>query len=349
MSFEKLVFLEALPLREYGQVVAPVLASMTLRSLQSRPDAIDGAKEILIKLHRGTNWDWDRWDSHSRAQAIDRLRKAVEVGEVVLVAHTARAALTPAFIKVDGHWQITRDGKQGYAHRRFLYQLQHMERKEKELETLRTRNRPLREEVMEPAAGPGFRKPTLGPHEGLHNQDWNTVKVKDDSFKTVRKVDMENLSAEDAIARKALKEQGWDNKKVKQILKSGDSFTPKELKPGDKLHAFGTQGRATNTQNSAYWLDEPGFKDVQSKFYKNGQWDKEGVKNHLALPCFNRASDITTVKITQATTGIEAQIVKARELVQYTDKSGYTTGMVGKIMPGGGKQITVNPAHVAKI
>ena len=42
-------------------------------------------------------------------------------------------------------------------------------------------------------------------------------------------------------------------------------------------------------------------------------------------------------------------MVKAREILQYTDASGYTTGPLGKIMGGGGKQITVNPAHVTKI
>lgn len=205
------------------------------------------------------------------------------------------------------------------------------------------------EPIPEPAEGPGYRKPTLGPHEGLHNQAWDSVTVKPDSFKTVRKVDMGNLSAEDKYAAKALERQGWKDKEITKVLNSGDNFTAKELQPGDKLHAFGTEGREKNIQTSAYWLDDAGFKDVQSKYYRDGQWDKEGVKNYLALPCFNRATDISTVQVTQHTTVVESRIVKARELIQYTEGSGYTTGMIGKIMPGGGKQITANPAVLANI
>lgn len=137
--------------------------------------------------------------------------------------------------------------------------------------------------------------------------------------------------------------------KIEQVLKSGDHFTTKELNPGDKLHAFGTAGREKNIQNSAYWLDDAGFKEVQAKYYNNGHWDKEGVKNHLALPCFNRATDISTVQVTQRTTVVESKIVKAREVVQYTDTRGYTTGMIGKIMGGGGTQITANPAVLATL
>lgn len=165
MSFEKLVFFEALRPEEFGQVIAPTLALTTLGPLESRPNAIDGAKEILIKLHGGANWDWDRWSSHFRAQAVDRLREAVEAGDVVLVAHTARSPLMPAFKKVDGRWQVTRDGERGRARFRFTFHLQRMEQKEKELETLRARDRPIKAEIVESVAGPGFRKATLGPHD----------------------------------------------------------------------------------------------------------------------------------------------------------------------------------------
>lgn len=160
---------------------------------------------------------------------------------------------------------------------------------------------------------------------------------------------MENLSAGDKAAARALERQGWHAKKVEQVIKSSNGFTAKELKPGDKLHSFDTKGKEKDLQKSAYWMDEAEFKNVESKYFKNGQWDKEGVKNYLALPCFNRATDITTVQVTQPTTGLTSTVVKARELVKYTDSSGYTTGMLGKIMGGGGQQITVNPAHVTKV
>ena len=160
---------------------------------------------------------------------------------------------------------------------------------------------------------------------------------------------MDNLDEDEILANDELKRQGWKGKKVEEVLNSGNNFKIKNLEEGDKLYGFNTKGREKNIKSSAYWLDEDGFKRVQSKYYKNGQWDKEGVKNQLALPCFNRASDISTVELTQNTTVIESQVGKARELIQYTDKSGYTTGVLGKIMGGGGTQMTANPSVLAKI
>jgi len=194
----------------------------------------------------------------------------------------------------------------------------------------------------------GNRKADLGPHGGLHNQDWEGVEVKEHSFKTVKHVKMTELAEDEKVAARALKNQGWDRDKIEQVLSSGDDFTTKELKLGDSLYGFDTQGREKNIQNSAYWLDEAGYQDVKANYYKNGICDKEGVKNHLALPCYNRASDISKVEVTETTTVVQSRIGKARELIQYTDKSGYTTGMLGKIMPGGGTQITAKTAVLVK-
>ncbi len=78
------------------------------------------------------------------------------------------------------------------------------------------------EEVL-PAIGPGNRPATLGPHDGqpfdgLHNQQWDNVDVKEDSFKTVKQVDMDNLSEDEELAKEALLDQGWDNRKVRPRL-----------------------------------------------------------------------------------------------------------------------------------
>jgi len=48
-------------------------------------------------------------------------------------------------------------------------------------------------------------------------------------------------------------------------------------------------------------------------------------------------------EVTQHTTVVEAKVGKATELIQYTDDSGYSTGLMGKIMPGGGEQVTATP------
>ena len=296
--------------------------------------------------------DPDHWNG--RLLGYERLLDYIKRGSLVLVIEPGDLPLHPidrAFVNTaDGRFEPDLDNIwEPEIHGRFQYHIDRVYHEHQEQERYATNHPPTRAPDIVPAVGPGSRKATLGPHDGLHNQDWQTVQVKRESFKTVKQVDMESLSREDAIARKALKGQGWDAKKTEQVLNSGDRFAAKELKPGDKLRSFDTNGKEKDLQKSAYWMDEAEFKNVESKFFKNGQWDKEGVKNHLALPCFNRATDVTTVQVTQPTTGLTSTVGKARELVKYTDSSGYTTGMIGKIMGGGGKQITVNPAHVTKV
>ncbi|MCG6202815.1 hypothetical protein [Psychromonas antarctica] len=183
---------------------------------------------------------------------------------------------------------------------------------------------------------------------GLHNQEWEKVHVPKDKFKTIRTVDMDDLSDMEKLATKTLKGQGWEPKQIKQVLSSGDNFRVKELNAGDKLYGIGTQGFEKNIKTSAYWLDETGYQEVQGQFFKDGILDKEGVKNHLALPCFNRANSLDIVELTEKSTVVESTIGKASELIQYTDNSGYSTGLLGKIMPGGGTQITPDPSTLVK-
>ncbi len=66
------------------------------------------------------------------------------------------------------------------------------------------------------------------------------------------------------------------------------------------------------------------------------------MKDYLALPCFNAANQIDVMEVTKLTTGIQSTIGKATELLRYDGADGYTTGILGKIMGGGGTQITVD-------
>ncbi|MDH5653118.1 MAG: hypothetical protein OEZ39_14775 [Gammaproteobacteria bacterium] len=196
----------------------------------------------------------------------------------------------------------------------------------------------------------GNRSVDLGPHGGLHNQNWDGVEANPEKFKTVRQVDMDNLSKEDATARSVFKRQGRNEEQIEQVLSSGNDFTAKELKQGDKIYGFDSQSNkyGAKKQDSMYWLDESGYQDVKSKYYKNGQWDKEGVKNHLALPCMNRADVIDVAEVTAPQTAMESTVGVAREQIAYT-KGDYSTGMMGKIMPGGGKQITPDPSKTSAV
>gem|GEM_PF-4617488 len=189
------------------------------------------------------------------------------------------------------------------------------------------------------AAGDAAERPP-----GLHNHDWPEEGIHVEKFKTRRVIDMEHLSAEDGAAVKALEKQGWSAKKVKQILESGDHFRTQPLQAGDKLYGFTTAGRERDLANSAYWLDQAGYDAVKAKFYRDGVWDREGVKNFLALPCYNRANGLDIVKATRPASAVRATIGKATELIQYDDGSGYSTGLMGKIMAGGGDQLTPEPS-----
>ena len=188
-----------------------------------------------------------------------------------------------------------------------------------------------------PPAQPG---PT--PHPGLHNSDMRPD-VEDDSFRTQRELDMENLSTRNQQMAEHLDDQGWSHRKVREVLESGTNARTEPLQPGDRAYGFNSHGRDRDLGNSAYLLDEAGFRDVQERFHRDGHWDREGVKNHLALPCFNRADQIDILEVTQPTEAIKADIDPATELLQYHDPtSGYTTNLMRKTMPGGGTQVTID-------
>ena len=188
--------------------------------------------------------------------------------------------------------------------------------------------------------------PNTNPHPGLHNRDDLTPRVKDGSFTTQRQVDMDNLSEEDDWAKESLLDQGWNDRKIKQVLESGHQFQAKSFQQGDRLYGFNSAGRARDVKNSAYLLDEAGYQEIKEKYYREGHWDKEGVKDYLALPCFNAASQVDEIVVTDATTGVQSRIGAASELLQYQRLDGSTTGMVEKAMSGGGQQVTVNPRHL---
>ena len=197
--------------------------------------------------------------------------------------------------------------------------------------------------TLGPHEEPGY-VPPENPHAGLHNQENLTpdFSTSAESFRTTRQVDMRNLSPEDKITREALLAQDWDEDKIEEILESGDNFTETPYQAGDKMYGFNTAGRARKLDNSAYLLDGAGMNDVKEKYFKQGHWDREGVKDYLALPCFNQASTIDVMEVTTPTTGIQSTIGKATELLRYDGTDGYTTGTIGKIMGGGGSQTTLD-------
>ena len=180
----------------------------------------------------------------------------------------------------------------------------------------------------------------------LHNDSALAPEIEDGSFKPQREVHMDNLSPEENAAKEAMIEQGRDDPgDQRQLLKSGSNFETKPLKKGDKLYAFDTAGH-NKPPDSMYWLDEEGYVDVKSKYCKEGVWDREGVKNELALPCYNRANTVVQSEVLADHTAISSDIAPATERVCYSGDS-FTTGMYTKPMPGGGTQITPSAANIS--
>ena len=195
-----------------------------------------------------------------------------------------------------------------------------------------------------PAAQPG---PT--PHPGLHNSGME-VDMDPADFSTRREVDMESLSARDEQLAMQLRSQHWDDEKVQQVLESGGNFRTASLQQGDRIYGFNSAGRERELGKSAYLLDEPSFRDVQDKFHRKGHWDREGVKDYLALPCFNRADQIDVMEVTRPTDAVKADIGSASELLRYQDPaSNYTTDLMPKEMPGGGSQVTIDQSALRVI
>jgi hypothetical protein len=84
---------------------------------------------------------------------------------------------------------------------------------------------------------------------------------------------------------------------------------------------------------------ERGFDDVQSKFQRDGMWDRQGIKNYLALPCFNRADGVVQVTVTRDCLGVQSTMGPATENVSYITADG-TVVPAALSMPGGGQQLS---------
>ena len=180
-----------------------------------------------------------------------------------------------------------------------------------------------------------------------HNIDGTTI--KSDDFQAVRPgLDMTDLSAQDKLAKEALRKQGWPENKVEEIMNTGDNFQTRQFKAGDSLYGFDSSDYAGKDAQSAYWLDQDGFNDVQSRFYDadTDAWDRQGVKDYLALPCFNRADTICNGVVNTDNTGLSSTIGQATENITYTSPDSTVIQGSGS-MSGGGTQVTPAPGTVS--
>lgn len=178
------------------------------------------------------------------------------------------------------------------------------------------------------------------------------AEVRTSDFKAERPggLDMKKLSASDEAAARQLDRAGWDNVKQKEILNSGDHFRPVDGHAGDNMYGFSSKGYAKES-GSPYWMDEPTYRDMQARYQElsTGTWDKAGVKNGLALPCYNRADAVYQGRLTQDQRMIASTINPATESVTYIGRDGVELTKFERTMTGGGTQIAAANGTVGDI
>src|SRR5579872_308644 len=192
------------------------------------------------------------------------------------------------------------------------------------------------------------------PRDGfkLHNKKWADVGIKDGSFEPTPPDGPVNLknpaNPQEAEAIETLRNQGRADDKIEQILNSGRDPEVVQLEKGDKLYGFTTEG-VGKPASSPYWMTEDEFNTVKTKYYKDGVWDQQGVKDYLALPCFNQANSIVSAEVTQDTQALSTTINPATETTFYTDEFGKKWIVPDNLMSGGGSQITPPPSAVGNV
>ena len=170
------------------------------------------------------------------------------------------------------------------------------------------------------------------------------AKVKTSDFKPERPsgpIDLNNLSPADTAARRTMAASGYDLTMQKQVLNTGDDFTIQKGTAGDKMYGFSSSDpKFAKTPSSAYWMDEPTYQATQNQFQDptTGEWDSAGVKNNLALPCYNDANTVYQGTLTSDQPLVQSTIGPAQETVTYGNPDGSST-VFSRTMTGGGVQI----------
>lgn len=177
------------------------------------------------------------------------------------------------------------------------------------------------------------------PNGALHNRDWAKIDVRDFEARRSEGLDMRRLSESDQQAAKILEGAGYSRPKIQQVLNSGREFAPRQLKQGEPMYAFDSADYVGKDGDSPFWLDQSGFDDVRAKFERDGVWDRQGVKDYLALPCFNKADGIVQGTVARDCVGIESTVGPATENVSYTALDG-TVVPGAPSLPGGGLQLS---------
>ncbi len=170
----------------------------------------------------------------------------------------------------------------------------------------------------------------------------------DDQFTPESSYDPANLTADQKRAINNLRAQGWNSDKIDQVLNSGSNFNIKPLNPGDPVFKIGNTGLDPAASPSPYLLDGDSYNSLVDQGYIGNDGtilDRAGIKQSLALPCYNLAETIVSGAIKTPTTAVVSDINPASELFTLIDGTG--TPLSGQLlMNGGGSQAAIDPSAI---
>lgn len=188
---------------------------------------------------------------------------------------------------------------------------------------------------VDPAAPAGGGEPPIPPG--------GSAKVSDFSAKRPGGVDMDNLSPQDSTAADAMERGDWDPKMKEQVLNSGDDFGVRPGAKDEPMYKFSSAGRdEAGAPDSAYYTDQAGYSKLEADHYDpdTDTWNGKGVKNDIALPCYNSADAVWKGTLNSDQLLVTSTTNPASETVSVMDADGSTISKYQRIMPGGGAQVT---------
>jgi len=195
--------------------------------------------------------------------------------------------------------------------------------------------------------------PEVSPGIGEADQIPRPVRPSKLEFKT-REVDMAKLSEPEARANVALRKQGWEQAKCEQVLGSAEpaSFQIRTVKEGEELYRFDSKSRldADRTKMdvpSPYWMDREAYQGLAKEFRneQTGAWDSAGIKDRVALPCYNKADCIVKGSVLHETQGVASKCTGATESTYYYDQNNRCM-IRNRSMEGGGSQLSIDSHQV---
>ena len=164
---------------------------------------------------------------------------------------------------------------------------------------------------------------------------------------TGKSVPLGQLTKAEATAAKVMRDQKRPAFQIRQVLESGENFQVQPIHVGDRLHKFVNAGDRVSSR-SAYWVDDATFKSLESKYFRDGKWDSQGVKNELAIPCFNAADQVVTAEVTRDHSIVRSTILSAEDTAyQKTLDGAWTT--TAKQYSGGASQVTPDPSAISVV